>query len=87
MRSFVAVIVAVVLAAIAAIPAAAMPVDKGARPVAHAQHAAPVAPASDDGTPAFVYALIGGGALLAFGAGGYMGGRSVVARQAQARPS
>jgi hypothetical protein len=36
--------------------------------------------------PAFVYVLIGGGAVLAFGAGGYLGARSV-GRRLDARTS
>ena len=37
------------------------PTDNGPRVVAHAQHATAIAPASDDGTSAFVYVLIGCG--------------------------
>jgi hypothetical protein len=86
MRSFIALIVVVVVA-IAAGPASARPTDTGPRPVAHVQQAAPIAPTGGDGTPALVYVLIGGGALLAFGAGGYMGAHAVASRQVQARTS
>jgi hypothetical protein len=34
----------------------------------------------DDGTPVYVYVLIGCGAALALGAGGFMGARSVTRR-------
>jgi len=86
MRSFIAVVVAIVLASIAAVPASAMPIDNGPPPAAHVQRAAPIAPASDNGTPAFVYVLLGCGALAAFGAGGYLGARSV-SRQLRPRAS
>jgi hypothetical protein len=80
MKSFIAVLVATALVCTAALPASAMPVDKLPRPVAHIEPAGPTARAADDGTPAIVYALIGCGAALAFGAGGYLGARSVTRR-------
>ncbi len=57
-----------------------MPTDNGPQPVAHVQHATPIAPQSDDGTPALVFVLIGCGAAAALGAGGYIGARSVTRR-------
>ncbi len=67
MKSFLAVLAAAALACAVAAPALAMPTDDGPRVVAHAHHAAPVAPASDDGTSAFVYVLIGCGGAAALG--------------------
>jgi hypothetical protein len=80
MKSFISLLVALAVACVLAVPASAMPTDNGPQPVAHVRHAAPMAPASDDGTPAFVYVLIGCGAAAALGAGGFMGARSVTRR-------
>jgi hypothetical protein len=64
-----------------AVPASAQPADTGPRPVAHVERATPTAPAGDDGTPAYVYPLIGCGAALSLGAGGFMArGRSRATR-------
>ena len=80
MKSFLAVLAAAALACAVAGPASAMPTDNGPQPVAHVQHATPIAPQSDDGTSAFVYVLIGCAGAAALGAGGYMGARSVTRR-------
>ena len=80
MKSFLSLLVALAVACVLAIPASAMPADNGPQPVAHVQHATPIAPQSDDGTPALVFVLIGCGAAAALGAGGYMGARSVTRR-------
>ena len=80
MKSFLAVLAAAALACAVAAPALAMPTDDGPRVVAHAHHATAIAPASDDGTSAFVYVLIGCGGAAALGTGGYMGARSVTRR-------
>ena len=80
MKSFIALLVAAALAVAVAVPASARPADNGPRPVAQVERATPTAPAGDDGTPAYVYALIGCGAALALGAGGFMGARSVTRR-------
>jgi hypothetical protein len=80
MKSFLCLLVALAVACVLAVPASAMPVDHGPRPVAHVQHATPIAPQSDDGTSAFVYVLIGCGAAAALGAGGFVGARSVTRR-------
>jgi hypothetical protein len=80
MKSFIALLVAAALACAVAIPASAQPTDNGPRPVAHVRHTAPAAPAADDGTPAYIYVLIGCGAALALGAGSFMGARSVTRR-------
>ena len=80
MKSLIAVLVAAALACAAAVPASAQPTDNGPRQVAQVPHAAPAAPAGDDGTPAYVYALMGCGAALSLGAGGFMGARSVTRR-------
>ena len=80
MRSFITLLVAAALACAVAVPASAQPADNGPRPVGQVRHAAPTAPAGDDGTPAYVYALIGCGAALSLGAGGFMGARSVTRR-------
>jgi hypothetical protein len=77
MRSFTALLVAAALACVVAVPASARPADTGSPAVTHVRHAAPAAPVGDDGTAAWVYVLIGGGAILAFGTGGYLGARSV----------
>jgi hypothetical protein len=77
MKSFVSLLVAAALACAVAVPASARPADNGPRPVAHVERAAP---AGDAGTPAYVYALIGCGAALSLGAGGFMGARSVTRR-------
>ncbi len=80
MRSFTALLVAAALACVVAVPASARPADNGPAVVAHVQHAAPPAPAGDDGTPAYVYVLIGCGAALALGAGGFLGARRATRR-------
>jgi hypothetical protein len=79
-KSFISLLVAAALACALAVPASAKPADNGPRPVAHVEHATPTAPARDDGTTAHLYALIGCGAALALGAGGFMGARSVTRR-------
>jgi hypothetical protein len=79
MKSFLSLLVALAVACVLAVPASAMPTDHGPQPVAHAQHATPIAPPGDDGTSAFVYVLIGCGAA-ALGAGGFLGARSVTRR-------
>ena len=80
MRSFTALLVAAALACVAAVPASAMPIDNGPAPATHARHATPAAPAGDDGTPAYVYVLIGCGAALSLGVGGFLGARSMTRR-------
>jgi hypothetical protein len=80
MRSFITVLVAAALVCAVAVPALAQPADNGPRPVAQVERATPRAPAGDDGTPAYVYALIGAGAALSLGAGGFIGARSVTRR-------
>jgi hypothetical protein len=80
MKSYFALLVAVAVACVLAVPVSAMPTDNGPQPVAHVQHATPIAPQNDDGTPAFVYVLIGCGAAAALGAGGFLGARSVTRR-------
>jgi hypothetical protein len=81
MKSFISLLVALAVACAVAASASAMPTDNGPRPVPQARQAAPITPpASDDGTSAFVYALIGCGAAAALAAGGYMGARSVTRR-------
>ena len=80
MKSFITLLVAAALAVALAVPASAQPTDNGPRPVAPIERATPTAPAGDDGTPAYVYALIGCGAALALGAGGFVGARSVTRR-------
>jgi hypothetical protein len=77
MKSFTALLVVAALACVVAVPASARPADNGPAVVAHVRHAAPAAPAGDDGTPAYVYVLIGGAAALSLGAGGFLGARSV----------
>jgi hypothetical protein len=79
-KSFIALLVAAALACAVAVPASAQPADNGPRHVPHLRQAAPAAPMDDDGTPAYVYVLIGCGAALALGAGGFMGARSVTRR-------
>jgi hypothetical protein len=73
-------LVAAALACAVALPASAQPADSGPRPVAHVERATPTAPAGDDGTPAYVYALIGCGAALSLAAAGLIGARSVARR-------
>jgi hypothetical protein len=80
MKSFVTLLVAAALACAVAVPASAQPADNGPRPVAQVERATPTAPGGDDGTPAYVYALMGGGAALLLGAGGFMGARSLTRR-------
>jgi hypothetical protein len=77
MKSFISLLVAAALACAVAVPAWARPADNGPRPAVHVERATPTAPAGEDGTPAYVYALIGCGAALALAAGGFMGARSV----------
>jgi hypothetical protein len=76
MRTLVSLIVAAAVACIVAGPAAAVPTDNGPLPAAPTRHATVAAPTGDDGTPAYVYVLIGCGAALALGAGGFAGARS-----------
>ena len=80
MKSVISLLVAAALACAFAVPASARPADNRPRPVAHVERATPTAPARDDGTPAYVYALMGCGPALALGAGGFMGARSVTRR-------
>jgi hypothetical protein len=80
MRSFTALLVAAALACVAAVPASALPIDNGPAPVTHARHAAPAAQVGDDGTPAYVYVLIGGAAAVSLGVGGFLGARSATRR-------
>ena len=80
MKSFVALLAVAALACAIAVPASAMRTDDGPRVVPHVRHAAPVAPVGDDGTPAYVIVLIGCGAALSLGAGGFLGARSVTRR-------
>jgi hypothetical protein len=80
MRSFITLLVAAALICAVAVPASAQPADNGPRPVAQVERATPTAPAGDDGTPAYVYALMGCGAALALGAGGFVVARSVARR-------
>ena len=86
MRTLVSLIITAAVACIIAIPASAQPTDNGPLPTAHAHHATVAAPSADDGTPAYVYVLIGGGAALALGAGGFAGARSA-ARHVSPRAS
>jgi poly(3-hydroxybutyrate) depolymerase len=80
MKSLIALLVALAVACMVAVPASAMPTDNGPRVVAHPHHATAIAPASDDGTPALVLVLIGCGGAAALGAGGFLGARSVTRR-------
>jgi hypothetical protein len=80
MKSFIALLVAAALACAVAVPSSAQPADNGPRPGPHVRHTAPANPMGDDGTPAYVYVLIGCGAALALGAGGFVGARSVTRR-------
>ena len=80
MKSVITLLVAAALACAVAVPASARPADTGLRPVAHVERATPTAPAGDDGTPAYVYALMGCGAALVLGAGVFLGARSVTRR-------
>jgi hypothetical protein len=81
MKSFISLLVALAVACVLALPASARPTDNGPRPVPPARQATPILPpASDDGTSAFVYVLIGCGAAAALGAGGFLGARSVTRR-------
>ena len=77
MKSFIALLVAAALACAVAVPASAQPADNAPHPVPQLRHSAPTAPLSNDGTPAYVYVLIGCGAALSLGAGGFIGARSV----------
>jgi hypothetical protein len=80
MKSFISLLVAAALACAVPVPASARPADNGPRPVARVERATPTAPTGDDGTPAYVYALIGCAAALSLGAGGFIGARSVTRR-------
>jgi hypothetical protein len=80
MRSFLSLLVAVAVACVVAVPASAQPTDNGPRVVTHAHHATAIAPASDDGTPVFVYVLIGCAGVAALAGGGFLGARSVARR-------
>jgi hypothetical protein len=86
MRTLISLIVVAAVACIVAIPASAQPTDNGPVPAAPAHHATAAVPTGDDGTPAYVYALIGCGAALALGAGGFAGARSA-ARHVSPRAS
>jgi hypothetical protein len=76
MKSLISFLAAVAIACVLAVPALAQPTDNGPRVVAHAHHATAIVPASDDGTSAFVYVLIGFGCVAVLGAGGFLGARS-----------
>jgi hypothetical protein len=76
MRTLVSLIVTAALACLVAGPAGAVPADNGPLPAAPTHHATVAAPTGGDGTPAYVYAVIGCGAALALGAGGFAGARS-----------
>jgi hypothetical protein len=80
MKSLISLLVAVAVACVVAVPASAQPTDNGPRVVAHARHATAIGPASDDGTSAFVYVLIGCGGVAALGTGGFLGARSATRR-------
>jgi hypothetical protein len=80
MKSFIALLAVAAVACAIAVPASAMPADNGPGVVAHVRHAAPVAPVGDDGTPAYVFVLIGCGAAAALAAGGFLGARSIIGR-------
>jgi hypothetical protein len=80
MKSLISLLVAVAVVCVVALPASAQPTDNGPRVVAHAHHATAIAPASDDGTSALVYVLIGCGGVAALGAGGFFGARSATRR-------
>lgn len=80
MKSFIALLVAAALACAVAVPASAQPADNAPRPVPQLRRSAPTAPLGNDGTPACVYVLIGCGAALSLGAGGFIGARSVTRR-------
>jgi hypothetical protein len=84
MKSFIATATAILALAMLAGPALAMPADNGPKTVAQAPRteSTPVAP--DDGTATIVYVLIGVGAALSLGAGGFLGARAVT--QHHARP-
>jgi hypothetical protein len=77
MKSLIALL-AVVLTCAVAVPAGASPIQDAP---AHSRSAPVVVPAPDGDTAAIVYVLIGAGAALAFGAGGFMGARSVQTRR------
>jgi hypothetical protein len=80
MKSLLALLAVAGVACAIAVPASAMPIDNAPRTTPHVPHAAPVSPVGDDGTPAYVYVLIGCGAAAALGAGGFIGARSVTRR-------
>ena len=81
MKSILAMLLTLVALACSAAPASAMPADNGppaARTTTLAGPAAP-APANDPGTA--VYIIIGVGAALALGTGGYLGARAIHGRR------
>jgi hypothetical protein len=89
MRSFITLAVVVVLACTAA-PALAVPADYRAPDTitrTTPAHVAPPARGTDGGTATAVYALIAAGGLLALGGGGFLGARSVMARQVRPHAS
>jgi hypothetical protein len=88
MRFFMVLAIVVVLACAAA-PALAIPADVNAPDTTTRSHvgAPAAAPASDGGTATAVYALIAAGGFLALGGGGFLGARSVTARQVRPRAS
>jgi hypothetical protein len=86
MRSFIALVVVVVLAC-TAVPALAVPTENSRPTAAHVERAAPPAPADDGGTAVVVYLLIGVGGGLALAGGGYLGARTVAARHLRPRAS
>jgi hypothetical protein len=86
MRSFITLAVIVVLACTAA-PALAVPADSKTPPTRTSAHVERAAPTSDGGTATAVYALIAAGGFLALGGGGFLGARSVTARQVRPHTS
>jgi hypothetical protein len=89
MRSFITLAVVAALACTAA-PALAVPADSGTPPTqtpANVERVAPAAPTSDGGTATGVYALIAAGGFLALGGGGFLGARSITARQVRPHAS
>ena len=84
MTSLIALL-AVVLTCAVAVPAGASPIQDAPAAPPHSSSAPVIVPAPGDGTDAIVYVLIGAGAVVAFGAGGFMGARSVQTRRV--RPS
>jgi hypothetical protein len=89
MRSFITLAVVLVLACTAA-PALAVPADSRAPDTTSRSapaHVATPAPASGGGTATAVYALIAAGGFLALGGGGFLGARSITARQVRPHAS